>query len=75
METGLLSGEVNFDTLFNKLKDVLSGEIRDKIKRETQDFKLTVLHKRHSFPDHRRVKTSLGKVEIIYIFFLFNINF
>ena len=41
METALLSQELNYNTLLNKLKDVLSGEIReirDEIKRETQDF-------------------------------------
>lgn len=41
METALLSHEMNYDTMFNKLKDALSGEIReirDEIKRETQDF-------------------------------------
>lgn len=37
----MLSHEMNYDTMFNKLKDALSGEIReirDEIKRETQDF-------------------------------------
>ena len=41
METALLSQELDYNTLLNKLKDVLSGEIReirDEIKRETQDF-------------------------------------